>query len=70
MKKSAVKITDQEMKSMEAKEKENAKRELEQAVETAALIYQLPPFQIKKKVGANRQLFGNPLSLLKRVRRQ
>lgn len=58
MKKSAVKITDEEMKNMESREKENAKQEIEHARRMAETLKQLPLFHIARKVGANKQLFG------------
>lgn len=58
MKKSAVRITDDEMKNMESREKETARQELEHARHVAETLKQLPLFHIARKVGANKQLFG------------
>ena len=58
MKKSAVKISDEEMKNMQSREKEDARQELEHARKVAEALAQLPLFHICRNVGANKQLFG------------
>lgn len=65
VKKTAVKITDDELKSIELKEKETARMELEKGSQTIKLISALSSFQIKRKVGANKQLFGILIMILR-----